>query len=98
MGKLREEAENYESPKTKNVTDLEAVSLDQDILEREGTRKDGSIFKYKVVVIGGEDYRVPNSVVEQIQTILKVKPELKTIKVTKKGENLNTQYTVIQLE
>lgn len=98
MVKLKEEAQNYEPPQTKNITDLEAVSLEQDIVDREGTKKDGAIFKYKVVVVNGEDYRVPNSVLEQIQEILKEKPELKTIKVTKKGEGLNTKYTVIQLE
>ena len=98
MAKLKEEAENYESPKTKNIADLEVVSLEQNMIDREGKKKDGSVFKYKVVVVNGEDYRVPSSVLEQIQEILKEKPELKTIKVSRKGEGLNTKYTVIQLE
>jgi len=99
MATLKEEAKIYEAPKTKNIADLEAVSLDMKMENREGKDKDGKVFKYKVVVgIDGEDYRIPGSVLNTIKTILESKPEVKTIKVSKKGEWLNTTYTVIQLE
>ena len=98
MGSLRDEAKAYEPPKTLNIADLEAVSLDQPIEGREGIKKDGTTFKYKVMVIDGEDYRVPNSVLNTLKTLIEEKSKLKTIKVVKKGEGLNTEYTVIELE
>ena len=98
MGTLREQAKAYEPNKTKNVADLEAVSLDAVIEERTAKDKDNKEYTYSVAVITGVDYRVPDSVLKDIKAIIEAKPTLKTVKVIKKGEGMKTQYTVIPLE
>lgn len=98
MVSLKEDAMAYESKQTKNIAELEVVSVEQEI--KEETRKNSNNEEYNVAFVNvvGVEYRVPNSVREQLQTMLKAKPELKTFKVEKKGEGLNTSYTVIPLE
>lgn len=98
MAKLKDEASKYEAPKTKNIADLEAVSLEMNVEDREGVNKKGETFKTKVVVVDGEDHRIPGIVLDTIKSIMEEKPNLKTIKVKKKGEGLSTTYTVIELE
>ena len=60
--------------------------------------EEGKEFDYQVVVYNNEDYRVPASVLNNIQTILKAKPTLKTVKVIKQGQGFNTNYTVVPLD
>jgi len=98
MASLKETAEGYEPKQTKNIAELEAVSISQEFHKETRKNSSGEEYQISFVIVDGLEYRVPNSVVEQIQEILKQKPELKTVKVTKKGEGLNTKYTVIQLE
>ncbi len=98
MTTLGEYAKEYEPQQTKNIVELEAVSVDMVLEERTGTDKEGKDFKYNVVVVDKEEYRIPNSVIASIKAIQEVKPTLKTVKVTKKGQGLNTEYTVIPLE
>lgn len=98
MGNLRETSKAYEPKKTKNIADLEAVSLDVQINKTSGVDQEGKTFEFHVANIAGEDYRVPSSVLEAIQTLLESKPEVKTIKVVKKGTGMNTSYSVIELE
>ena len=98
MAKLIDEAKAYEAPLTKNIADLDAVPISLELEYRNGTNKDGKSFSYKVIVLNNEDYRVPNSVLKAIKTIVEEKPKLKTIKVKKDGEGLSTEYTVIPLE
>jgi hypothetical protein len=95
---LRDEAKEYEPQKTKNIADLEAVSLDMKTEDREGKNRDGEPFKYKVIVVNGVEYRVPSSVLGDIRAIMSAKPTLKTVKVIKKGTGMGTEYTVIPLE
>ena len=98
MSNLREISKAYVPKKTKNIADLEAVSLDVKISKTSGTDKEGKIFEFYVADVAGEKYRVPSSVLESIQTLLETKPEVKTIKVVKKGTGMNTSYSVIELE
>ena len=93
MASLKDSAEVYEPKQTKNIADLEVVQIEQVELAEETEVE----FPYKYFTIGSEKYRVPNSVIEQLQSILKEKPTLKAIKVSKKGEGLKTSYTVIPL-
>ena len=97
MGTLSEEASQYEKPTTKNITDLNVVSTSFPVEEREGKDKEGEAFKYKVIVVEGEDYRVPNSVLGSLKVILAKKPDLQEFSVTKTGQNLDTRYTVIPM-
>ncbi len=98
MVTLKEAAENYEPSKTKNIAELEAVSVEQEIVTETRKNNEGENYVISFVLIDGLEYRVPKSVLEQLQEIQKAKPGLKTFKVSKKGEGMNTKYTVIQLE
>ena len=98
MGTLGQEADKYEPPKTKNISELEKVSVNAEVEEREFTKEDGTSFKVKVIVVDDEDYRDPKSVLKALKTIREEKPELKFIKVKKTGEGLKTEYTVITLD
>jgi len=98
MTSLRDTSKAYEPKKTRNIADLEAVSLDVEITTRSGVDKEGKSFEFFAANVAGEEYRVPSSVIESIQTIMENKPNLKTVKVVKKGAGMNTEYTVIPLE
>ncbi len=98
MGTIKDNAQAYEPPTTKNISDLDKISVDLVIEEREFTRQDETTFKVNVVVVDGEDYRMPTSVLKSIKAILEEKPDLKFFKVKKTGEGLKTEYTVITLE
>lgn len=99
MGTIKEAAQKYEPKRMKNIADLEIVRTDFNFIENE-TRKDQSDEEYIVsyFVLDNEEYRVPASVLEQLKGILNSKPELKTFKVTKKGEGKGTKYQVIPLD
>tara|TARA_R110002111_G_C5998109_1_gene372760 strand:- start:2218 stop:2538 length:321 start_codon:yes stop_codon:yes gene_type:complete len=103
MTTLREQAEAYEPPQTLNIADLASVPIDEvEIIKKEGTKKNDNDeeekFTYQVFVIDDKEYRVPNTVLEQIQTIVKLKPEVKHVKVNKTGSGLATRYKVEPVE
>jgi len=97
MGSLGEEADTYTPPQTLNIADLDVVSVDIELLDREGNA-DGKVFKYKAISVNGEEYRVPGPVLGALKEIRKEKPELKHFKVKKVGEGLKSKYTVIPLD
>ena len=98
MATIFDEAQAYEPPQTKNIADLEKVPTDIEVVEKEYTKGDGDKFKLKVIMVDGEDYRVPTSVLKSLKAIREEKPNLKFFKVKKSGEGLKTEYTVITLE
>ncbi len=98
MTSIKESSLAYEPQKTKNIADLDKVSVDLEIKEEtfnEGTKDE---FTLHVVEIDKEQYRVPDSVRKSLKAILQEKPGLKTMKVIKSGEGLNTSYTVVPIE
>jgi len=98
MASLKETAVEYEPKLTLNIADLDKVDISFPMEERTGTDKDGKTFDYHVMIANGQEYRVPNTVLEEIQKILKLKPDTKSVKVSKKGSGLNTSYSVEYLE
>jgi hypothetical protein len=94
MGSFKDEAKAYEPKQTLNIADLDRVDLSFPIEEREGTDSDGNTFKYKVMVANGLEYRVPNTVLEEVKKMLNLKPDLSYVKVSKTGSGLNTRYSV----
>ena len=98
MANIRESAQAYTPKQTHNIADLDLVRLDWPVEERTGKDNNNTEFKYNVVIVGGDEYRIPNSVLNDIKTILSAKPTQQTVKVIKKGEGMKTQYTVIPLE
>ncbi|MEK6879699.1 MAG: hypothetical protein AABY22_08840 [Nanoarchaeota archaeon] len=95
---LKQQAQQYEPPKTKNIADLEKVSVDVGIVEKkykEGTEDE---FSVNVIVVNDEDYRVPDSVLKNLKVILESKPSLKYFKVVRTGEGMKTTYTIVPLD
>lgn len=97
MGNFKEEAQAYEPKKTPIVSELKEVDLSNPISKQSGFDSNNKAFEYFLVCVDNVDYRVPNSVMEQVQTLLEQKPEVKKIKVIKKGEGMNSKYTVVEL-
>jgi len=100
MATLKEEAQAYESKQTKNIADLEVVSVDLQTEDDEfEVTEDGKTktVKQKVTIVDGERYRVPASVLKQLKVLLEDSPTLKKFKVKKTGAGLSTDYTVIPL-
>lgn len=98
MAQISEEAKSYEPANTALISDLERVSVNAEVVEKtykEGTEDE---FKIKVITIDGVDYRVPNTVLGNLKAILSENPELKSFKVKKDGQGINTRYTVIPLD
>ena len=93
MASLLDEAQGYSPKQTKNIADMEVVPVTLEVQEETEVE-----FPYKYIMYQGERHRVPNTVLEQLQAILKEKPGLVAFKVTKKGEGLKTTYTVIPLD
>lgn len=84
--------------KTKNVVELDFVSVDYPLLVKEGTDKHGNPFMYHVIRYNNEDYRIPNTMLDALKENLKHNPKLKKFKVTRKGTTKeDTKYTFIPL-
>ena len=98
MASLSSEAQNYEPPKTENISDLDSVDTNINVEEKEFTKSDGETFSMKVISVDGKDYRVPVSVLKSLKEILAIKPSLKTFKVQKSDTGMNTSYVVVPLE
>ena len=94
---LKTEAQAYESHSVGNIADLAKVSTDLQVEDREGTNDEGKVFQYKVIIVEGQEYRVPASVLKSLKAILEDNSDLKTFKVKKTGQGLATEYTVIPL-
>ena len=94
MSSLKEEALAYEAKRTLNITDLEKVDLSFPIESRSGENRDGETYNYKVMVVNGQEYRTPYTVLEEIKKMLALKPDLAFVKVTKTGEGKATKYSV----
>ena len=89
---------DFEIPKQKNIADLEAVSIEHEIITAD-RRNETTDEPYSVsfLLIDNQEYRVPISVIKQIQEISK-KHAIKTFKVIKSGEGMGTKYSVQILE
>jgi len=95
---LKEEAQEYVPKKTLNIADLDRVDLSFPMEEREGTDAENKPYTYKVMVANSQEYRVPNNVLEKIQSMLELKPDLAFVNVEKTGSGLATKYTVKKVE
>jgi len=104
MTKLNAFAKDYEpASKTKNIADLKEVSTDIELEDDEFEVKDKKTnevktVKQKVIIVDGEKYRVPASVIAQLKVILEDNPNCKKFKVKKSGTTIDdTRYQVIPL-
>ena len=97
MTTLKESAQAYKPQQTKNITELEEVSVNIDIEEVEYTDNEGKAFTINQIEIDGEKYRVPTSVIKQLKAQLEGNPKLEKFKVNRSGQGMQTEYTVIPL-
>jgi len=97
MANLKQAAQDYEPAMTKNVADLEKVSVDLELTTKTFTDKEDKEFTLSVITVDDEDYRVPPSVLKSLKEMIAEKPDLKHFKVNKSGQGLQTSYTVIPL-
>ena len=97
MVSITEEAKAYEPKRTGNIVDLEKVSTATEVLDDVISTDEGDK-PIKVVNVDGHNYRVPVTVLKNLKAILSEKPDLKFFKVTKTGQGMATEYTVIPLE
>lgn len=98
MATLKETALAYAPPQTLNIADLDEVPVDLELYDGKGKNSEDETFEYKYAKLNDKEYRVPNSVLEQIQTILKLKPTVTKVKVNKTGSGLATRYKVDALD
>lgn len=97
MTTIRNEAIGFKPKQTKNVADLSQLDINAELLDGKGMDDEGKEFKYKYVDVNGEEYRIPNVVIGNIKDLLEMNPNLKTVKVSRKGQGLQTRYTVMPL-
>jgi hypothetical protein len=104
MSKINEYAKGYAPQQTtKNIADLQEVSVDLEIEDDEyeftdKATKEVRTIKQKVIKLNGETYRVPVTVIQQLKVILEDNPALKKFKVKKSGSTKDdTRYQVIPL-
>lgn len=98
MTSISQMATAYEVPKMGNIADLDRVSTQVKIenkVFKEGTPEQ---WDCNVITVEGKEYRVPNSVLAGLKTLLEIKPKTAAFKVVRQGEGLNTNYTVVDLE
>ena len=95
MATLKEEAQAYVPPTTKNIAELQKIPVSLELKDGEGKDKDNEVYQYKYAMVGGEKYRVPGSVLGGIKTLLKIRPNLEFVQVLKSGSGMNTTYQVI---
>jgi len=95
---LKEEAMDTEpQQKTRNIADLPMVSTDLKVGLETFQNKDGEDITIKVIDVAGEKYRVPQSVLNSLKAVLEDNANLKTFKVKKTGEGMDTRYVLIPL-
>lgn len=99
MASIKDEALAYQPKQMRNIAELESVPTEINVLDGTGTDPNtGNTFNYKYIELSGEAYRVPGKVLGDLKAILAKKPSLKSFSVTKKGQGIGTQYTVIPLD
>ena len=91
---LRDSAINYVPRRVGNIADLERISVDIPV-ERKTYGAGNDAFTIDVVTVDEEDYRLPVSVVAQLQALMAVE-SFEFFKVVKTGITMKeTKYTVI---
>lgn len=93
---IKEKVKTIEKKTTKNISELEKVSVNLEVGVRgpfnKGTPEE---FFIDVVVVNGEDYYMPFAVQIALKEILVKFPMLKDFSVMKTGEGKATRYQVI---
>ncbi len=102
MATLKETAQGYVPKQTHNIADLESFDISEDVQTRKGTNGDGEKYEYFVLVRDEEEYRIPNTVMNDIKNIIdanaKHDKEVTMFAVEKTGEGIKSRYTIVTLD
>lgn len=102
MATLKDEALAYEPKQTHNIADLEKFDISEPVETRTGIKDNGQEYQYYVLMRDGEEYRVPNSVMDTVKNLIQANAkhgkEIKYLSVDKTGEGMKSKYSVITLE
>ena len=77
MAKLNEVAAAYVPEQTLNISELDQIKVDVDIMAEEKLDKEGKPYTQTVALIDGKKYRVPDSVLDGLKNLMKKMPQLK---------------------
>jgi hypothetical protein len=94
MASIFESAKSYVPKQTLNIADLSEVDVHLQLEKRTGTDNEGKDFDYQVAIVNGNEYRVPSMVLEKLKEAIKIKADIKKIKVLRHGSGLNTRYSI----
>ena len=98
MASIIESAKAYEPKQTLNIADLSEVDVNLQLEDRSGKKHnekgEEEEFTYQVAIINDKEYRVPVTVLEKLQEALKIRSDIKKIKVNRSGSGLNTKYSI----
>ena len=99
MAKLNEFVKEFVPQTTKNISELDVVSIEAEILhDGKGMNENGEEYTYSYLLVNNERYRVTSGVIKQLKDILAENPKLTKFKVKKSGEGkLGTKYQVIPI-
>ena len=98
MTSMKQQATDYKGAETKNISELEVVDISEELHnDGKGIDSNGKEFTYMYMIVNGEHYYVPKTVLKDLQAILKQNPNVSKIKVAKQGEGMKTKYTVVPI-
>ena len=97
MANLKEEANNYIPPTTLNISELEKVPVDVELFDKTVNEGSADEFSYRFIKANEKEYRVPTTVLKQLKAHLEANPDLKNFSVSRHGEGMKTEYTVIPI-
>lgn len=89
---IGEEADKYEPSRVKNISELASVPLTAEVQEETDVE-----YPYKYILVNGERYKLPQSVLASIKELKAANPNLKNFKVKKTGDGIKVKYLVIPL-
>ena len=93
MGTIKDEATAYKSNSSvRNISELNEIDTSLVLFDEKEAE-----YPYRYFEQNGERFKMPDSVLLNLQAILKSSPNLKKFKVTKQGQGMNTKYIVIPL-
>lgn len=94
MKQLNDFLKDYTPPVFETIEQAGVIPTDVDIDERQ-EEFDGKKTVNYYITVNGKEYRMPVSVLVALQEIMNDNPDVKSFKVLKKGEGLQTRYTTI---
>lgn len=95
---IKELAKDFKPKTTKNISELAQVSVTVEVQHKIVKDENGeALFDYYYIIKDDEEYRVPKSVLHQLNTLTEEDDSAEYFKVKRTGEGMSTKYTVMLL-